>query len=170
MVVSLSSLTSSFYSLSFSSNISRKPTTLSLPRTFSFYRSSKLPSLTVSATSLAPPVESKTADFKTCEEAYGFKLVEKLSAKAPDGPTKIKILTVIAEEHNIKWESKSFGDNDTKASQDLLVGPSTPEKSAYVEPFQVHVLPPVHDEKGPPNSGGPTQLTPTHDAYTNSYD
>lgn len=51
-----------------------------------------------------------------------FQLVEKLSAKAPDGPTKIKILTAIAEEHNIKWESKSFGDNDTKASQDLLVG------------------------------------------------
>ncbi|CAI8594639.1 unnamed protein product [Vicia faba] len=97
-------------------------------------------------------------------------LVEKLSAKAPDGPTKIKILTAIAEEHNIKWESKSFGDNDTKASQDLLVGPSTPEKSAYVEPFQVHVPPPVHDEKGPPNSDGPSQLTPTHDAYTNSYD
>lgn len=50
-----------------------------------------------------------------------FQLVEKLSAKAPDGPTKIKILTAIAEEHNIKWEPKSFGDNDTKASQDLLV-------------------------------------------------
>ncbi|XP_058722304.1 uncharacterized protein LOC131594243 [Vicia villosa] len=98
-------------------------------------------------------------------------LVEKLSAKAPDGPTKIKILTAIAEEHNIKWESKSFGDNDTKASHDLLVGPSTPEKSAYVEPFQVHVPPPpVHDEKGPPNSGGPSQLTPMHDAYTNSYE
>ncbi|CAL5186373.1 unnamed protein product [Lathyrus oleraceus] len=97
-------------------------------------------------------------------------LVEKLSAKAPDGPTKIKILTAIAEEHNIKWESKSFGDNDTKASQDLLVGPSIPEKSPYVEPFQVHVPPPVHDKKGPPNSGGPSQLTPMHDAYTNSYE
>jgi hypothetical protein len=51
-----------------------------------------------------------------------LQLVEKLSAKAPDGPTKIKILTAIAEEHNIKWEPKSFGEEDTKASQDLLVG------------------------------------------------
>jgi vacuolar protein sorting-associated protein IST1 len=51
-----------------------------------------------------------------------LQLVEKLSAKAPDGPTKIKILTAIAEEHNIKWEPKSFGEDDTKASQDLLVG------------------------------------------------
>ncbi|KAL5059621.1 hypothetical protein RYX36_031225 [Vicia faba] len=145
-------------------------------------------SLTVSATSLAPPVESETTDLKTncpidLKEAissvifatpkcsyipeltdvkkhmaskYGkefvsaavelhpdYGLVEKFSAKAPDGPTKIKILTAIAEEHNIKWESKLFGDNDTKASQDLL---------------------------GPPNSGGPSQLTPTHDAYTNLYD
>ena len=50
-----------------------------------------------------------------------FQLVEKLSAKAPDGPTKIKILAAIAEEHNIKWEPKSFGENDVKSSQDLLV-------------------------------------------------
>lgn len=48
-------------------------------------------------------------------------LVEKLSAKAPDGPTKLKILSARAEKHNIKWEPKSFGDNDTKASQDLLL-------------------------------------------------
>ncbi|KAL5078319.1 hypothetical protein RYX36_017303, partial [Vicia faba] len=61
MAASLSFLSS----LSFSFNISRKPTTLSLFRIFSLYRSSKLPSLTVSATSLAPPVESKVADLKT---------------------------------------------------------------------------------------------------------
>ncbi|KAL5097527.1 hypothetical protein RYX36_001854 [Vicia faba] len=66
-------------------------------------------------------------------------LVKKLFAKAPDSPTKIKKLTAIAEEYNIKWESN-------------------------------YVPPPVNDEKGPPNSGGPSQLTPTHDAYTNSYD
>jgi len=51
-----------------------------------------------------------------------LQLVEKLSAKAPDGSIKLKILSAIAEEHNIKWEPKSFGDNVTKASQDLLVG------------------------------------------------
>jgi len=49
-------------------------------------------------------------------------LVEKLSAKAPDGPTKMKILAAIAEEHNIKWDPKSFEENDVKSSQDLLVG------------------------------------------------
>ncbi|CAI8585664.1 unnamed protein product [Vicia faba] len=185
MTVSLSSLTSSLYSLSFSSNICRKPTTLSLPGTFSLNRSSKLPSLIVKGENQAAqrnfPIDLKEAissvifatprSVELCLDCgVNHLLVEKLSAKAPDGPTKIKILTAIAEEHNIKWESKSFGDNDTKASQDLLVGPSTPEKSAYVEPFQGHVPPPVHDEKGPPNSGGPSQLTPTHDAYTNSYD
>ncbi|KAF7813907.1 dentin sialophosphoprotein-like isoform X1 [Senna tora] len=78
-------------------------------------------------------------------------LVEKLSAKAPDGPTKIKILTAIAEEHNVKWEPKSFGESDAKSSQDSSqVGPNTYEKDTYVEHPQVHV-PPVRDEKGPPN-------------------
>lgn len=51
-----------------------------------------------------------------------FQLVEKLSAKAPDGPTKIKILTAIAEEHNIKWEPKPFGESDVKPSQESQVG------------------------------------------------
>ena len=53
---------------------------------------------------------------------WSFQLVEKLSAKAPDGPTKIKILTAIAEEHSIKWQPKSFGENDAQLSQDLVVG------------------------------------------------
>ncbi|WJX30283.1 hypothetical protein P8452_18842 [Trifolium repens] len=99
-----------------------------------------------------------------------IELVEKLSAKAPDGPTKIKILTAIAEEHNIKWEPKSFGEEDTKASQDLLDGPSTLQKAAYEEPFQVNVPPPVHDEKGPHNSHSSSQPKPTHDAYTSSHE
>lgn len=47
--------------------------------------------------------------------------MEKLSAKAPDGPTKIKILTAIAEEHNIKWDPKSFGEKDTKPPEEMLV-------------------------------------------------
>lgn len=95
-------------------------------------------------------------------------LVEKLSAKAPDGPTKIKILTAIAEEHNIKWEPKSFGETDVKSSQDLLVGPSTYEKAAYTEPSQIHV-PPVHDEKAP-NLHASSQHKPMHHASTNSYE
>nr|KYP41748.1 IST1-like protein [Cajanus cajan] len=96
-------------------------------------------------------------------------LVEKLSAKAPDGPTKIKILTEIAEEHNIKWEPKSFGENDAKSSQDLLVGPSSSEKSAYTAPFQIDVQP-VQDERGPSNLRTSSQLKPVHHASTNSYE
>ncbi|PIM98263.1 Spindle pole body protein [Handroanthus impetiginosus] len=54
-------------------------------------------------------------------------LVEKLSAMAPDGQTKIKVLTAIAEEHNVKWEPKSFGekDSDPVPPSDSLTGPST---------------------------------------------
>ncbi|XP_047182128.1 uncharacterized protein LOC124848489 isoform X1 [Vigna umbellata] len=96
-------------------------------------------------------------------------LVEKLSAKAPDGPTKIKILTAIAEDHNIKWEPKSFEENDVKSSQDLLVGPSTSEKASYAEPSQIHV-PPVHDEMGPSNVRSSSQVKPMHHVSTNSYE
>ncbi|KAK7245507.1 hypothetical protein RIF29_40353 [Crotalaria pallida] len=95
-------------------------------------------------------------------------LVEKLSVKAPDGPTKIKILTAIAEEHNIKWEPKSFGENDGKP-QDLLVGPNNFEKATYVEPSQVHV-PPVHDEKAPPDLHAASQPKPMPGISTNSYE
>ncbi|CAI9100518.1 OLC1v1037639C3 [Oldenlandia corymbosa var. corymbosa] len=52
-------------------------------------------------------------------------LVEKLSANAPDGQTKLKILTKIAEEHNIKWDPKSFGQSGIQPPDDLLNGPST---------------------------------------------
>ncbi|KAK4270295.1 hypothetical protein QN277_023348 [Acacia crassicarpa] len=96
-------------------------------------------------------------------------LVEKLSAKAPDGPTKIKILTAIAEEHNIKWEPKSFGESDVKHSQDSQVGPNAYEKGNYVEPPQVHV-PPVRDEKGPPNLHGSSQYETMQYTPTNLVD
>ncbi|KAL1356515.1 hypothetical protein HN51_008521 [Arachis hypogaea] len=95
-------------------------------------------------------------------------LVEKLSAKAPDGPTKIKILSAIAEEHNIKWEPKSFGENDVKPSQDLLAGPNTFEKATYAEPSQVHVPAAVRDEKGPPNVQASSQFKPVYDRPTGS--
>ncbi|AEC06916.1 Regulator of Vps4 activity in the MVB pathway protein [Arabidopsis thaliana] len=48
-------------------------------------------------------------------------LVEKLSAKAPDGPTKVKILMAIAEEHNVVWEAQSFVESDPKDTE-LLNG------------------------------------------------
>ncbi|XP_039115874.1 uncharacterized protein LOC120251418 [Dioscorea cayenensis subsp. rotundata] len=52
-------------------------------------------------------------------------LVEKLSARAPDGQTKVKVMTSIAEEHNIKWDPKPFEDQLQKPNEDLLAGPST---------------------------------------------
>lgn len=50
-------------------------------------------------------------------------LVEKLSAKAPDGQTKLKILAAIANEHNIQWDPKSFGEKESTPYDDLLKGP-----------------------------------------------
>lgn len=62
MAVSLSSLTATLSSLSFSSNISHKPTTLSLSRTLS--RSPKFSSFTLSATSLVAPSEPEIDDLR----------------------------------------------------------------------------------------------------------
>ncbi|KAI3979538.1 hypothetical protein MKX01_001730 [Papaver californicum] len=51
-------------------------------------------------------------------------VVEKLSAKAPDGETKIKILTAIAKEHNVNWDRKDFEEKELKPPEDLLNGPN----------------------------------------------
>ncbi|CAJ2675527.1 unnamed protein product [Trifolium pratense] len=66
MAVSLSSLTSSLSSLSFSSNISHIPTSLSLPRTTTLSRSPKFPSFTVTASTadIALEPEPEIADLK----------------------------------------------------------------------------------------------------------
>lgn len=48
-------------------------------------------------------------------------MVEKLSAKASDGQTKIKVLSAIAEEHNVKWNPDAFGGHDSNPPKDLLV-------------------------------------------------
>jgi len=50
-----------------------------------------------------------------------FQLVENLSTRAADGPTKIRILNEIAQQHNVKWQLSSE-ENDEKLSHDLLVG------------------------------------------------
>ncbi|TVU35385.1 hypothetical protein EJB05_17272 [Eragrostis curvula] len=52
-------------------------------------------------------------------------VIEKLSAGAPDVQTKIKTLTSIAEEHNIKWEPKAFEEKLQKPNEDLLHGSAT---------------------------------------------
>ncbi|KAJ7973737.1 IST1-like protein [Quillaja saponaria] len=76
-------------------------------------------------------------------------LVEKLSAKAPDGPTKIKILSDIAKEHNVKWDPNSSGENDIKSLEESRIETSTLENASYVEPPQVQA-PSNHDGRGHP--------------------
>ncbi|MBA0594055.1 hypothetical protein Gorai_010977, partial [Gossypium raimondii] len=49
----------------------------------------------------------------------GRMLVEKLSANAPDGPTKLKILTAIAVEQKINWNPESFGAKESKIYDDM---------------------------------------------------
>ncbi|KAJ6407197.1 hypothetical protein OIU84_010660 [Salix udensis] len=97
-------------------------------------------------------------------------LVEKLSAKAPDGPTKIKILTAIAEEHNIKWDPKSFGEKDTKPPEEMLNGPDTFEQASrvHVEPTNVQASQNRVDQ-GSHNLHDPSQHHVKHDVPANSH-
>ncbi|PRQ46793.1 putative vacuolar protein sorting-associated protein Ist1 [Rosa chinensis] len=71
-------------------------------------------------------------------------LIEKLSTKSPDGPTKMKILAAIAEEHNVKWDPEAF---EEKPPEDLLHGPNTFGMAS----MDSAPPPPAHDVRGPPN-------------------
>ncbi|GER51401.1 regulator of Vps4 activity in the MVB pathway protein [Striga asiatica] len=77
----------------------------------------------------------------------GRMLVEKLSATAPDGQTKTKILTTIAEEHNVKWEPKSFGEKDPGPLDDRLSGPSS-----FGKLVEQHPEPPTQVQVRPTNN------------------
>ncbi|KAK6248661.1 hypothetical protein QUC31_020226 [Theobroma cacao] len=101
----------------------------------------------------------------------GRMLVEKLSVKAPDGPTKLKILTAIAEEHNIKWDPESFGAKESKPYDDLLNGPNTfteasktlaDPPNAQASPSHYEQRPPgvqvPYYDKGPPNVQAPQHI------------
>ncbi|KAM5547459.1 putative secreted beta-glucosidase adg3 [Rosa sericea] len=70
-------------------------------------------------------------------------LIEKLSTKSPDGPTKMKILAAIAEEHNVKWDPEAF---EEKPPEDLLNGPNTFGMAS----LDSAPPPPTHDVRGPP--------------------
>jgi len=50
-----------------------------------------------------------------------IQVIEKLSAVAPDIQTKIKTLSSIAEEHNIKWEPKAFEEKLQQPNENPLV-------------------------------------------------
>lgn len=98
-------------------------------------------------------------------------LVEKLSVKPPDGPTKIKILTAIAEEHNINWDPKSFGEKDSKPSEDLLNGPNTFSNASqmFVNPSYAQA-PPNLDDKGPSNFQAPPKSNEIHGVPANVHE
>ncbi|XVF88687.1 hypothetical protein PTKIN_Ptkin19aG0070300 [Pterospermum kingtungense] len=96
-------------------------------------------------------------------------LVEKLSAKAPDGPTKLKILTAIAEEHNVKWDPESFGAKESKIYDDLLNVPKTEVSKNLADPPNIQASPGHYEqippsvqvsnyEKGPPNVQHPKHI------------
>ncbi|KAI5320250.1 hypothetical protein L3X38_039958 [Prunus dulcis] len=95
-------------------------------------------------------------------------LVEKLSAKSPDGPTKMKILAAIAEEHNVKWDPESFEEKESKPPEDLLNGPNTfgSASKIHVEPPR-GPPPPNHDVKEPSNVQVPPQSYENHDVSMN---
>ncbi|GMI89444.1 hypothetical protein HRI_002613700 [Hibiscus trionum] len=82
----------------------------------------------------------------------GRMLVEKLSAIAPDGPTKLKILTGIAEEHNIKWDPASFGAKESKVYDDKLNGPNTFTEAAKFSAYPSNIQAPTSAyEQRPPS-------------------
>ncbi|KAJ8750970.1 hypothetical protein K2173_016151 [Erythroxylum novogranatense] len=95
-------------------------------------------------------------------------LVEKLSAKAPDGPTKIKILTTIAEEHNVKWDAKSLEEKEIKPPEDLLNGPSSFEQASkmHVESHNIQELP-NRMNTAPPDFRVPPIHYEKHDVHRN---
>ncbi|KAK0572476.1 hypothetical protein LWI29_032042 [Acer saccharum] len=102
----------------------------------------------------------------------GRLMVEKLSATAPDGPTKIKILSAIAEEHNITWDPDSFSGGDSKPPEDLLNGPNTFGKASEMLPDLPNVpsAPATHSEKGSSNVQVSPNSNKRHDLPVNFHE
>lgn len=48
-------------------------------------------------------------------------VIEKLSTRTPDAETKIKILSMIAQEHNVKWDPAASKEKLLKPPEDVLV-------------------------------------------------
>ncbi|KMS95819.1 hypothetical protein BVRB_004750 isoform B [Beta vulgaris subsp. vulgaris] len=76
-------------------------------------------------------------------------LVEKLSVKAPDGPTKVKILTAIAEEHNIKWEPNWFKEEDAAPSVYMPVAAALPLEGNKIQmqPLNIEIADDLEDKR-----------------------
>ncbi|KAK4853572.1 hypothetical protein QYF36_010993 [Acer negundo] len=102
----------------------------------------------------------------------GRLMVEKLSATAPDGPTKVKILSAIAEEHNITWDPDSFSGGDSKPPEDLLNGPNTFGKASEMLPDLPNVpsAPASHSDKGSSNVQVSPNSNKRHDLPVNFHE
>ncbi|KAI7727186.1 hypothetical protein M8C21_026999 [Ambrosia artemisiifolia] len=82
-------------------------------------------------------------------------LVEKLSAVPPDVQTKVKVLSAVAEEHNIKWDATSFEEKESKPPDDLLNVPTYFEKASTISvdssKMQTSYVQNVQSHEGNPN-------------------
>ncbi|KAF2591314.1 hypothetical protein F2Q70_00038078 [Brassica cretica] len=65
-------------------------------------------------------------------------LVDKLSVKAPDGPTKNKILKEIATEHNVTWEPESLVEPDPKETV-LRSGASSSQSMSGINSYSSRI-------------------------------
>ncbi|CAN8326481.1 unnamed protein product [Cochlearia groenlandica] len=88
-------------------------------------------------------------------------LVDKLSVKAPDGPTKIKILTEIAREHNVTWEAESLAESDPKETV-LFSGASSSQPVSGVKSESSRI-----PSSQPPASQAPPTVNVSQTSYAN---
>ncbi|KAG2273680.1 hypothetical protein Bca52824_056235 [Brassica carinata] len=65
-------------------------------------------------------------------------LVDKLSVKAPDGPTKNKILKEIATEHNVTWEPEYLVEPDPKETV-LMSGASSSQSVSGINSYSSRI-------------------------------
>ncbi|KAJ6812929.1 uncharacterized protein M6B38_146335 [Iris pallida] len=98
-------------------------------------------------------------------------VVEKLSARAPDVETKIKILTSIAQEYKVKWDSKSFEEQLQKPNDDLLNGPTFSSSNKVPKESSSVNYPPAADHSKESSTSKNAASKPTSvgtSSYTNS--
>ncbi|KNA07002.1 hypothetical protein SOVF_175900 isoform A [Spinacia oleracea] len=95
-------------------------------------------------------------------------LVEKLSVIAPDGQTKVKFLTAIAEENNIKWEPNWFKEENPPPFVDIPVAAvqSVESSKIQMQPLNFEIAD-VNEENHSHDKARPETSSQSH-ARTNS--
>ncbi|KAL1547721.1 hypothetical protein AAHA92_16040 [Salvia divinorum] len=87
-------------------------------------------------------------------------LVEKLSAIAPDGQAKIKVLSALAEEHNVKWDPDLFEEKRSGGSSSIKNENELYSDAPRFEDAEVHAHPSSNMNSSPLNSGQHHAKTP----------